>query len=636
MLVLASAMTANGCTSKPGRGDVAGAAGTGGGSGGASGLCSDVTACAGSVVGTWAVASSCLTVSGNLDPSLASFSCTSVPIAGSLQVTGTLTLNADGTYSDATTTSGTERLTLAASCLVISSTPIGCDQAANALGNLGYASVSCATTVSGGCDCSAIVQQTGGIGLLSTDLSGTGTYTAPNNVTLTGATSSSSMPYTSCVTGDTMTWTPQSASPSLSGTVTFQRQPTSTGSAGTQGGGGGTSGSGGGGGAAGAAGASGAAGGGRGGTSGAGGTGGAAGRGGAGGGKAGASGGAGSGGGGGVRPCDVFAAAGTPCVAAHSTVRALFAAYDKPLYQVKKVSDGSTKDVPLLAGTGVADASVQDAFCGTAAHACTISIIYDQTGNGNDLKVAHVCPTCSGCPADSTKKGQPDVEAFADGVKITIAGHPAYGVHILPCGGGIPNQTGYRCDTPSKTATGDQPESVYFVVDGVDANSGCCFDYGNASTTDTASGNMDAVEFSKNKFWGYGAGSGPWVAADLEAGVYAWNGGSGNWQNPNSQSLPYPFVTALLKSNQNGKTGGPFVLKAGDGRSGSLAAMWNGARPSGYATLNKGGGIVLGIGGDNASGAAGNFFEGALTASFNSDATDDALQANIVAAGYGK
>jgi hypothetical protein len=64
--------------------------------------------------------------------------------------------------------------------------------------------------------------------------------------------------------------------------------------------------------------------------------------------------------------------------------------------------------------------------------------------------------------------------------------------------------------------------------------------------------------------------------------------------------------------------------------------MWSGARPSGYATLNKGGGIVLGIGGDNAAGAAGSFFEGAITASFNAKATDDALQANIVAAGYGK
>jgi len=82
-----------------------------------------------------------------------------------------------------------------------------------------------------------------------------------------------------------------------------------------------------------------------------------------------------------------------------------------------------------------------------------------------------------------------------------------------------------------------------------------------------------------------------------------------------------------LKSNQNGKTGGPFVLAGGDARSGALTTMWNGARPSGYASLNKGGGSVLGIGGDNAAGASGNFFEGA---------PHRELQANIVAAGYGK
>ena len=47
-------------------------------------------------------------------------------------------------------------------------------------------------------------------------------------------------------------------------------------------------------------------------------------------------------------PCDIYAAAGTPCVAAYSTTRALYAGYDGPLYQVKRASDGSTADVGLL------------------------------------------------------------------------------------------------------------------------------------------------------------------------------------------------------------------------------------------------------------------------------------------------
>lgn len=32
-------------------------------------------------------------------------------------------------------------------------------------------------------------------------------------------------------------------------------------------------------------------------------------------------------------PCDIYAAAGTPCVAAHSTTRALYASYSGALYQ---------------------------------------------------------------------------------------------------------------------------------------------------------------------------------------------------------------------------------------------------------------------------------------------------------------
>jgi hypothetical protein len=44
-------------------------------------------------------------------------------------------------------------------------------------------------------------------------------------------------------------------------------------------------------------------------------------------------------------PCDIYGGAGTPCVAAYSTVRALYSGYDGPLYQVRRVSDGATSRV---------------------------------------------------------------------------------------------------------------------------------------------------------------------------------------------------------------------------------------------------------------------------------------------------
>src|ERR1700678_4547357 len=51
-----------------------------------------------------------------------------------------------------------------------------------------------------------------------------------------------------------------------------------------------------------------------------------------------------------ARPCDIYAAGGTPCVGAYSTVRALYRDYRGPLYQVTRASDGESADVGV--GTG--------------------------------------------------------------------------------------------------------------------------------------------------------------------------------------------------------------------------------------------------------------------------------------------
>ena len=51
--------------------------------------------------------------------------------------------------------------------------------------------------------------------------------------------------------------------------------------------------------------------------------------------------------------------------------------------------------------------------------------------------------------------------------------------------------------------------------------------------------------------------------------------------------------------------------------------------------MKKQGAIILGIGGDNSNSAEGNFFEGVMTSGNAPDTSDDAVQANIVAAGYG-
>lgn len=70
------------------------------------------------------------------------------------------------------------------------------------------------------------------------------------------------------------------------------------------------------------------------------------------------------------RPCDIFASFGTPCVAAHSVVRSLFAAYDGPLYQVVRTTDMKSINVSTLVPGGYANGPAQTAFCsrGDATH----------------------------------------------------------------------------------------------------------------------------------------------------------------------------------------------------------------------------------------------------------------------------
>lgn len=75
-------------------------------------------------------------------------------------------------------------------------------------------------------------------------------------------------------------------------------------------------------------------------------------------------------------PCDIFAADGFPCVAAHSMVRALLGAYDGALYQVNRTSDNAVQDIGVVAAGGVANAAAQDAFC--AGTGCVVQRIYDQ------------------------------------------------------------------------------------------------------------------------------------------------------------------------------------------------------------------------------------------------------------------
>ncbi|KAM7183090.1 fungal alpha-L-arabinofuranosidase [Rhypophila sp. PSN 637] len=136
--------------------------------------------------------------------------------------------------------------------------------------------------------------------------------------------------------------------------------------------------------------------------------------------------------------------------------------------------------------------------------------------------------------------------------------------------------------------------------------------------------------FGNSNYWGSGSGSGPsrWLMADLENGLFSGRGAKYNGGDP---SISYRFFTAIVKGQP-----GRWALRGGDGVSGGHTTYYNGPRPSasGYNPMKKEGSNILGIGGDNSVSAQGTFYEGVMTSGYPSDATENAVQADVVAAEY--
>lgn len=378
----------------------------------------------------------------------------------------------------------------------------------------------------------------------------------------------------------------------------------------------------------------------------------------------------------------------------------------------------------MLAAGGFANAASQDTFC--SGTKCVFWRIYDQSPQGNHLAV--------GPPGGA--HNQQDIPADATAGPLTVGGHRVYGLRMDP-------PSGYRNDTTSGIAVGDEAETMYAVFNGTHYNNRCCFDYGNAETDnhDDGAGTMvgffhallsrcnahfDTVVLQEAVYFGNakgglnhgGAGAGPWIMADMENALWG-----ADVVESNEEPINHAFVTAMVKGDvslpgppgpyqqgvdfggsdmkpcgalgcvlsatasyldceakcnstagcvgyvfadkscshasgpicwtkaQMGGSGtkaqcrnsrklqtgkGHWAIKGADAQSGPLKVYWDGARAPNYAPMKKQGAIILGIGGDNSDGAVGTFYEGVMTKGYSSNTTDDAVQANIVAAGYGK
>jgi len=89
------------------------------------------------------------------------------------------------------------------------------------------------------------------------------------------------------------------------------------------------------------------------------------------------------------------------------------------------------------------------------------------------------------------------------------------------------------------------------------------------------------------------------------------------------------YAFGILKTSAS-----KWALRMSDAsQSTAIATAFEGGMPKAMDNL---GGIVLGVGGDNSNISWGTFYEGAIVSGYPTTAVDDAVLANVKAAGYGK
>jgi len=327
------------------------------------------------------------------------------------------------------------------------------------------------------------------------------------------------------------------------------------------------------------------------------------------------------GGGGNEGPCDIYAAASTPCAAAFSMVRALSKSYTGPLFQVRTGSSttnrgtgGTTIDIGTTAD-GYADRAAEDAACNGTV--CTVSKLYDQSGNGS-----HLTRAPKGATGNGTHSGDDCYESSATKGEVTAGGHKLYSLYM-------DQFEGYRLaavgkNMPLKTAA----QGIYMLADGTHYGTACCWDFGNVTTNPLNYHTMNTL-FLGTGFWGKGTGSGPWFLADFEGGVWAGGSGASSAQNNNSPSMKVSFALGMLKTSP-----GNYTIRVADTATASALTTANSSATP--MSMDNQGGITLGVGGDNSNNSWGTFFEGAITVGAPTEAADLAVLKNIQAVGYKK
>lgn len=336
-------------------------------------------------------------------------------------------------------------------------------------------------------------------------------------------------------------------------------------------------------------------------------------------------------------PCDLLNTAGTPCAAAYSLTRRMFAAYSGNLFQVERASDSTTLDVGTSSTTGEVAASPVTTFC--ASTTCYVSKIYDQTTNANNLTTASTSTMAlyqtspyNGLPMLQTPAPTETVDATYPGTSQT--GGSYTGTVYYQTGGatrvggtGIP--------------TGNSAISVYYVR-GNSALLNTEGDFGDMDSAVANSGKGDrfALGYSGANGTTNGATNAAYYCVDLEnttAAPYNLTCGASesvpvgnNAIEPVSVPSP-PVFTLIGKYTYNATLSSSLVtIEMADATQGTLTQVYN-AAPAQAPSL--GGAVVLAEGGDGKL-AISSFQEGAIIP-YTTTLTEDASVQSNIAAFYG-
>lgn len=316
-------------------------------------------------------------------------------------------------------------------------------------------------------------------------------------------------------------------------------------------------------------------------------------------------------------PCDLV----TTCVAAYSVQRKVVAAYAGNALQLSKTGP-VTQNIGFVSGN--VDGGAVNTFCGSNnANSCKIHIIYDQSGNGNDL----TCSKASVGGAIST------CTTYTDDIPVTWVGSwgssPKLSVTGLNSGTSFFNNA-----APTSTPTGNANISVLIVGNDttvVNSSSHYGIDFGifhPTNVADTDLTNFGAVVRSNTG----GSGEYRYAGLDLETtsleAIYGASAGANNYPAPTTDTMSNlgdftmaaTYATSGTTINIDVNDGAytySNTVPAGSGSGGTSVNFGNGS--TAQVRLMAGGDATL---------TPGIWYEGLIYASTLSTMNEQTVQAN--------